>query len=140
MAKKTGANAMYKTDRVVSSREKVFNVIVFILLLLLAVVMVFPLVYMVLTSFMTKNQILSGRLTLIPNPVLIGKYSEVLSKGQFINGILNTVKVEIPVLLVGGSVKRRRRYFFCSEPEQGSLPVCPGRVAGDIEGEAQRVH
>ena len=95
MAKNTGANAMYKTDRVVSSREKVFNVIVFILLLLLAVVMVFPLVYMVLTSFMTKNQILSGRLTLIPNPVLIGKYSEVLSKGQFINGILNTVKVEI---------------------------------------------
>ena len=47
MAKKTGgANAMYKTDKVVSSREKVFNVIVFILLLLLAVVMVFPLIYM----------------------------------------------------------------------------------------------
>lgn len=113
MAKKTGgANAMYKTDKVVSSREKVFNVIVFILLLLLAVVMVFPLVYMVLTSFMTKNQILSGRLTLIPDPVLIGKYSEVLSKGQFINGILNTVKVEIPVLLVGGFTSSLAAFAF----------------------------
>ena len=88
MAKKTGgANAMYKTDKVVSSREKVFNVIVFILLLLLAVVMVFPLIYMVLTSFMTKNQLLSGRLTLIPDPVIIDKYSEVPSKGQIHNGI-----------------------------------------------------
>ena len=36
------------------------------------------------------------------DPILIGKYREVLSKGQFVSGILNTVKVEIPVLLIGG--------------------------------------
>ena len=73
---------------------------------------VFPLIYMVATSFMTKNQILSGRLTLIPNPVLIGKYSEVLSKGQFINGILNTVKVEIPVLIIGGFTSSLAAFAF----------------------------
>lgn len=85
-----------------AKKNTAFDTIVFILLCLGAVTMVFPLIYMVATSFMTKNQILSGTLTLIPDPLLIGKYSEVLGKGQFINGILNTLKVEIPVLLIGG--------------------------------------
>ena len=85
-----------------AKKNTTFDIIVFILLCLGAVTMVFPLIYMVATSFMTKNQILSGTLTLIPDPLLIGKYSEVLGKGQFINGILNTLKVEIPVLLIGG--------------------------------------
>ena len=92
----------YQTDRVTSEKEKVFNVIVFLILFIFAITMVFPLVYMVATSFMTKNQILSGKLTLFPNPILIGKYSQVLSKGQFIRGIFNTLTVEVPVLLIGG--------------------------------------
>ena len=78
------------SSRLVSKKEKIFNWIIFVLLLLGAVVMVFPLIYMIATSFMTKNQILSGTLTILPDPILIGKYSEVLKKGQFINGIFNS--------------------------------------------------
>ncbi len=95
-----------------STREKVVDVIVFVLLLAGALIMLFPLIYMILCSFMTKNQILSGSLTLIPDPVLIGKYSEVLSKGSFFNGILNTVKVEIPVLLIGGFTSSLSAFAF----------------------------
>lgn len=51
------------SSRLVSKKEKIFNWIIFVLLLLGAVVMVFPLIYMIATSFMTKNQILSGTLT-----------------------------------------------------------------------------
>lgn len=90
------------SSRLVSKKEKIFNWIIFVLLLLGAVVMVFPLIYMIATSFMTKNQILSGTLTILPDPILIGKYSEVLKKGQFINGIFNSLKVAIPVLIIGG--------------------------------------
>ena len=46
------------SSRLVSKKEKIFNWIIFVLLLLGAVVMVFPLIYMIATSFMTKNQIL----------------------------------------------------------------------------------
>ena len=81
------------SSRLVSKKEKIFNWIIFVLLLLGAVVMVFPLIYMIATSFMTKNQILSGTLTILPDPILIGKYSEVLKKGQFINGIFNSLKI-----------------------------------------------
>lgn len=102
----------YISDRVTSKKEKVFNIIIFILLLTFAFTMVFPLIYMVATSFMTKNQILSGSLTIIPDPILIGKYSQVLSKGQFISGIINTIIVEVPVLLIGGFTSSLAAFAF----------------------------
>jgi multiple sugar transport system permease protein len=95
-----------------SKKQKIGDVVVFILLAIGAVAMIFPLIYMVATSFMTKNQILSGTLTLFPDPILIGKYREVLSKGQFISGIFNTIKVEIPVLLFGGFTSSLAAFAF----------------------------
>lgn len=97
MAKKDLANS-----GVVSGKERTVNIIVFILLAIGAVGMVFPFFYMVMTSFMTKNQYLSANLTFIPKPWVFGKYSEVLHKGSFISGTINTLLVEIPVLLIGG--------------------------------------
>ncbi len=102
--------SMYK--RKATPKEKAVNVVIFILLSLGAVTMVFPLIYMVATSFMTKNQILSGHLSIIPDPVLIGKYSEVLGKGEFIRGIFNTLKVEVPVLLIGGFTSSLAAFAF----------------------------
>ena len=97
---------------VVSKKEKIINMLVFIGLSLGAVIMVFPLIYMVMTSFMTKNQILSGQLSVIPDPWVWGKYSEVLQKANFLSGILNTVKVEIPVLLIGGFTSSLAAFGF----------------------------
>jgi len=109
----------YQTDRVTTPKERIFNMIIFIILFLFALTMVFPLVYMVATSFMTKNQILSGSLTLFPDPILIGKYSEVLKKGQFITGIFNTIKVEIPVLLIGGFTSSLAAFAFAKMEFRG---------------------
>ena len=73
MSVKVKANAKdYASSRVITTKDKTINVIVFILLALGAVSTVFPLIYMVATSFMTKNQILSGSLTIFPDPILIG--------------------------------------------------------------------
>ena len=117
--KKSNSKKDYQTDHVTTPKEKVFNILIFIILFLFALTMVFPLVYMVATSFMTKNQILSGSLTIIPDPVLIGKYSEVLKKGQFISGIFNTIKVEIPVLLIGGFTSSLAAFAFAKMEFRG---------------------
>lgn len=109
----------YMDDHVTTPKEKAFNIIIFIILLLFAITMVFPLIYMVATSFMTKNQILSGSLTIIPDPILIGKYSQVLQKGQFISGIINTIKVEIPVLLIGGFTSSLAAFAFAKMEFRG---------------------
>ena len=109
----------YQSDRVMTSKDKALNIVIFVVLFLFAITMVFPLIYMVATSFMTKNQILSGSLTIIPNPVLIGKYSQVLQKGQFISGIINTIKVEIPVLVIGGFTSSLAAFAFAKMEFRG---------------------
>ena len=105
-------NKEKKYKEQLSKKEKGVNVVVTILLVLGGIVMVFPLIYMVATSFMTKNQILSGLFYIIPDPVLLGKFGEVLGKGEFISGIINTVIVEIPVLLIGGFTSSLAAFAF----------------------------
>ncbi len=106
-------NIMPKKQQVHSPNEmSLSEYFIFILLILGAVCMIFPLIYMIATSFMTKNQILSGSLTLIPHPVVWGKYAEVLKKGEFLRGVLNSVKVEIPVLLIGGFTSSLAAFAF----------------------------
>ena len=114
---------------VVSGRERAINTVALILLTLGAVIMVFPLIYMVMTSFMTKNQILSGKLSVIPDPWVFGKYSEVFQKANFISGILNTIKVEIPVLLIGGFTSSLAAFAFAKMRFRGKSAIFMGLLA-----------
>lgn len=126
---------MAKIDRdnanseVISKKEKTINILVFIGLCLGAVIMVFPLIYMVMTSFMSKNQILSGKLSIIPDPWVFGKYAEVLKKGNFISGVWNTVKVEIPVLLIGGFTSSLAAFAFAKMRFRAKGPLFMGLLA-----------
>ncbi len=119
LTKKKSGSKDYMDDHVTTPKERFFNILIFIILFLFALTMVFPLIYMVATSFMTKNQILSGTLSIFPDPILIGKYSEVLSKGQFISGIINTIKVEIPVLIIGGFTSSLAAFAFAKMEFRG---------------------
>ncbi len=117
------------SSEVTSKKDRMINIIVFILLSLGAVVMIFPLIYMIMTSFMTKNQYLSGQLRVIPNPWVWGKYAEVMSKGNFISGILNTVKVEIPVLLIGGFTSSLAAFAFAKMEFRAKGAIFMGLLA-----------
>lgn len=126
MAKHDKDNA---NSAVVSKKEKIINILVFIGLALGAVIMVFPLIYMIMTSFMTKNQILSGQLSIIPDPWVFGKYSDVMQKANFISGILNTVKVEIPVLFIGGFTSSLAAFAFAKMRFRGKGALFMGLLA-----------
>ena len=95
-----------------SKKTKIVDTIIFILLLIGAVAMVFPLVYMFFSSFMTKNQILSANFSLIPDPWKFGKYTEVLQKPEFLKGVRNTLLVAVPVLLVGSFTSSMAAFSF----------------------------
>ena len=114
---------------ITSKKEKTINIIVFVLLSLGAVVMIFPFFYMIMTSFMTKNQYLSGQLRVIPDPWVWGKYSEVMAKGNFISGILNTVKVEIPVLLIGGFTSSLAAFAFAKMEFRDGPSLAKGTIS-----------
>lgn len=93
-------------------KSKIIDVAVFVLLSIGAIAMIFPLVYMICASFMTKGQILSASFSLIPNPVKMGMYEEVLSKPEFLKGVRNTMLVEIPVLVIGGFTSSLAAFSF----------------------------
>lgn len=112
-----------------TAKERRINIIVFILLCLGAVVMVFPLVYMIFASFMTKNQILSAKFSLIPNPWKFGKYSEVLAKPEFLRGVRNTLLVEIPVLVVGSFTSSLAAFSFSKLKFKGKNGIFLGLLA-----------
>ena len=123
------ANKDLASSEVTSRKERTINIVVFVLLALGAVVMVFPFFYMVMTSFMTKNQYLSGQLRVIPDPWVWGKYSEVMRKGNFISGVLNTVKVEVPVLLIGGFTSSLAAFSFAKLNFRGKGAIFMGLLA-----------
>ena len=117
------------TKAVKSKSEKRIDVIVFILLCIGAVCMVFPLVYMICASFMTKNQILSAEFSIIPNPIKTGKYAEVLAKPEFLRGVRNTLIVEIPVLIVGGFTSSLAAFSFSKLRFKGKDGIFLGFLA-----------
>ena len=106
---------MTKKNEMIEAKEtkvKVIDASVLILLIIGEICMLFPLIYMILSSFMTKNQILSADFSIIPEPWKFGKYSEVLQKGEFLRGIKNTLTVAFPVLLVGGFTSSLAAFSF----------------------------
>lgn len=106
------ANKDESSSEIKSRQSKIVDTIVFIAISLGAVCMIFPLIYMVLSSFMTKNQILSANFSILPNPWKFGKYGEVFQKGEFLRGIRNTLLVACPVLLVGGFTSSLSAFSF----------------------------
>lgn len=91
--------------------------------------MVFPLIYMLLSSFMTKNQILSANFSIIPNPWKFGKYAEVLQKPEFMRGLRNTLIVAMPVLIVGGFTSSLAAFSFSKLKFKGKDGIFLGLLA-----------
>ena len=117
------------TASVKSDKEKRIDIIVFALLAIGAIIMVFPLVYMVCASFMTKNQILSADFSIIPNPIKHGKYAEALGKPEILRGVRNTMLVEIPVLIVGGFTSSLAAFSFSKLRFKGKEVIFMGFLA-----------
>lgn len=119
-----------QTNHVVKSRRtRNVDRIVFILLLLGAVIMVFPLLYMFFSSFMTKNQILSAKFSVIPHPWKWGKYAEALGKPAFLRGIRNTLLVAVPVLVVGSFTSSLAAFSFGKLKFKGKNGIFLGLLA-----------
>lgn len=118
-----------QSSAIKSEKSKAIDKVIFIALLLGAVVMVFPLIYMILSSFMTKNQILSADFSIIPNPWKFGKYSEVLTKPEFLRGLRNTLIVAVPVLIVGGFTSSLSAFSFSKLKFRGKNAIFLGLLA-----------
>ena len=103
----------------VSNSRKNYNVskilakiLIYIVLIAGAALMVFPYVWMFLTSFKSPIEAMSLRLTLFPEKWITENYSIVTAEIPFFTGIWNTVKVEVSVIVVGTFVSSMAAFSF----------------------------
>ncbi|AZP03572.1 carbohydrate ABC transporter permease [Jeotgalibaca ciconiae] len=82
-------------------KDRINNIIFFIVLSFGCVVMIGPLVWMVSTSFKTKTGVLALPPQWIPNPFTIDAYKRLLELETIFSGIKNTILVSLSVTTLG---------------------------------------
>ena len=87
-------------------------VITYAVMILLAISMVFPYLYMALTTFKPMEETVSTGITLFPKVWTVKAYKEVWKLVPFGRGILNTMIVEVPVILVGSFTSALGAFAF----------------------------
>ena len=91
-----------KTIRIRGRKNEIIRLmVIYAIMALLAVSMIFPYFYMLMTTFQTNEEALSAGLTLFPKKFQFSAYKEVWTLIPFAKGVLNTMVVEVPVILVG---------------------------------------
>lgn len=73
--------------------KKVLTIVAYVFLILLAIITVFPFIYMILAGLMTFREATSIPPTLIPASFQWQNYTEVFSKAPFLQYFINTVAV-----------------------------------------------
>lgn len=73
--------------------RKVMTIIMYIFLILLAIITLFPFVYMILAGLMTYSEATSIPPTLFPKSLQFGNYAQVFAKSPFLQYFINTVFV-----------------------------------------------
>lgn len=75
--------------------DKIFGTLSKIIIIILAIITIFPFIYMILGSLMSYQEATSIPPTLFPDKVLLSNYTEALTKAPFIRYFLNTLFTSI---------------------------------------------
>nr|WP_204687846.1 carbohydrate ABC transporter permease [Enterococcus diestrammenae] len=73
--------------------KRVVNLICYLFLAIMAIITVFPFIYMVLGGLMTRTEVTSIPPTIIPSHLQFGNFAEVFEKAPFVRYFINTVFV-----------------------------------------------
>ncbi|CAM4371669.1 carbohydrate ABC transporter permease [Paenibacillus tarimensis] len=85
-----------------TKRKGIFaDIIIYILLLVGAVFMIAPLIWMLTTSFKERDDVFALPPQWIPDPWQFEKYSEIWEKGPLLEGIMNSIIVAVSVTIIG---------------------------------------
>ena len=79
----------------------VSKVLIYVFLISIALILIFPYVWMLLTSFKDDYEAMSLTLVLFPKEWIFSNYEEIWTIVPFLSGVWNTIKVEVSVIVVG---------------------------------------
>lgn len=102
-------NTIRKSNKTVSA---IVLGLMYVVMILLAFTMVFPYFYMVMTTFKTQAEALEAGLNVFPKVWTAVAYADVWKRVPFGTGILNTLTVAVPVILVGSFTSALGAFAF----------------------------
>lgn len=88
------------------------TVLIYVFLISIALILIFPYVWMLLTSFKDDYEAMSLTLTLFPKEWIFSNYEEIWSVVPFLSGVWNTIKVEVSVIGIGTFVSALAAFAF----------------------------
>lgn len=95
-----------------SKRTKVINGIIFVLLAILAILTVYPVVYIALGAFKTNSELVSGGLNLLPQKFTLDNFKQAWELGNFSRYTMNSLILSFGVMGVSLLVSSMAGYVF----------------------------
>ena len=81
--------------RRMSVSEQIFHSCIYIVLLLCVILAVFPIIYVLATSFSSSNAIASGKVVLLPVDFTLRSYREIFRDGNVLTSLKNTIVITL---------------------------------------------
>lgn len=105
--------AREKVSHSVESRKtKINNVIIFILLAFLAVLTVYPVIYIVFGSFKTNSELVSGGISLLPKKFITDNYTQAWQMANFSRYTINSLIISFGIMIISLFVSSMAGYVF----------------------------
>lgn len=101
-----------KTHAVESNKTKAVNAVIFVLLAILAALTAYPIIYIILGSFKTNSELVSGGLKLLPEKFVLDNYAQAWEMGNFSRYTINSLVLSFGVMLVSVFVTSMSGYVF----------------------------
>lgn len=95
-----------------SKKTKVVNGIIFVLLAILAILTVYPVVYIALGAFKTNSELVSGGLNLLPKEFTLDNFRQAWKMGNFSRYTMNSLILSFGVMGVSLLVSSMAGYVF----------------------------
>lgn len=95
-----------------SKKTKAVNWVIFLLLFILAVLTVYPVVYIAFGSFKTNSELVGGGLKLLPEKFILDNYAQAWEMANFSRYTLNSLIISFGVMAISIIVSSMAGYVF----------------------------
>jgi ABC-type glycerol-3-phosphate transport system permease component len=110
---------MEKSHVVYSKKTKVLRALVFLFLLAIALLTLYPVIYIIFGSFKANNELLIGGTKLLPNKFIFENYKQAWEKANFAIYTVNSLVISLGVMVLSILVATMAGYVFARKSFKG---------------------
>lgn len=110
---------MEKSHVVYSKKTKVVRALVFLILLAITLVTLYPIIYIIFGSFKENNELLIGGTKLLPKKFIFDNYKQAWEKANFAKYTVNSLIISLGVMFLSITITTMAGYVFARKNFKG---------------------